>query len=55
MLDSLISIDWKSLRHAYCSADDVPELIRALLSEVRSEREAAIHELFGNIYHQGTI
>jgi len=32
MLDRLNSIDWKSLGHAYGSADDVPELIRALLS-----------------------
>ena len=55
MLEGLDRVDWKALRHAYGSADDVPELIRALLSEDPAERKAAIHELFGNIYHQGTV
>ena len=55
MLEGLDRIDWKTLRHAYGPAGDVPDLIRALLSEVPAERRAAIHELFGNIYHQGTV
>lgn len=55
MLEGLDRIDWKTLRHAYGPAVDVPDLIRALLSEVPAERHAAIHELFGNIHHQGTV
>ena len=55
MLEGLDRVDWKTLRHAYGAAADVPELIRALLSEDPAERKAAIHELFGNIYHQGTV
>lgn len=55
MLEGLDRVDWKTLRHAYGSAADVPGLIRALLSEDPVERNAALHELFGNIYHQGTV
>ena len=31
-LEKLDSIDWASLKHAYGSAADVPDLIRALAS-----------------------
>lgn len=55
MLDGLDQIDWKQLTHAYGPADDVPALIRTLLSQDKSERDRAIYELFGNIYHQGTV
>jgi HEAT repeat protein len=55
MLDGLDQIDWKQLTHAYGPADDVPALIRALLSQDKRQRDHAIYELFGNIYHQGTV
>jgi HEAT repeat protein len=50
----LDSIDWASLRHAYGSAEDVPGLIRDLRSSDAEVRRAAMYELYGNIYHQGT-
>jgi hypothetical protein len=55
MLEGLDKIDWSQLHHAYGEASDVPELIRKLLSLDKDEREKAVHELFGNIWHQGTI
>jgi hypothetical protein len=55
MLDKLNEVDWSSLRHAYGPATDVPGLLRALLSASADERKHAIGQLFGNIWHQGTI
>lgn len=54
MSDMLDDIDWSSLTHAYGSAEDVPELIRALGSPEEQARADARYELYGNIYHQGT-
>ena len=55
MLDGLHAINWGVLRHAYGDASDVPELLQALLSADPVVRGEAIHELFGNIWHQGTV
>jgi len=55
MLDGLDTVDWSSLRHAYGEATDVPALLRALLSVDSKAREEAVYELFGNIWHQGTV
>src|SRR5262245_59533068 len=55
MLDGLEAVDWASLRHAYGEATDVPGLLRALLSSDPKVREETIYELFGNIWHQGTV
>ena len=55
MLESLDEIDWASLTHAYGPAADVPGLLRSLLSPDKKVREEAIYELFGNIWHQGTV
>ncbi|MEV0809795.1 hypothetical protein [Micromonospora sp. NPDC050200] len=50
----LNSIDWASLTHAYGSAEDVPGLIRDLRSADGEVRSAAMYELYGNIFHQGS-
>ncbi|MEV0157230.1 hypothetical protein AB0H57_26365 [Micromonospora sp. NPDC050686] len=50
----LDSVDWASLTHAYGSAEDVPGLIRDLRVSDDEVRRAAMYELYGNIYHQGT-
>lgn len=50
----LDSVDWASLTHAYGSAEDVPGLIRDLRSSDDEIRGAAMYEMYGNIYHQGT-
>lgn len=54
MLESLDSVDWSRLKHAYGSAADVPATIRALASRIASVRSKAMYELYGNIFHQGT-
>src|SRR5262245_9963590 len=53
MLDGLDSVQWGRLTHAYGTAEDVPELIRGLRSADADVRRNALHELYGNIYHQG--
>lgn len=55
MLEGLDKIDWENLAHAYGSAEDVPALIRRLASADSSERQVALTELYGNIWHQGTV
>lgn len=55
MLDGLENVDWGSLTHAYGEATDVPPLLRSLLSSDAKERERAVDDLFGNIWHQGTV
>ena len=55
MLDGLDQIPWSQLSHAYGPATDVPELIRRLAAGSIEEREAALSELYGTIWHQGTV
>jgi HEAT repeats len=55
MLEGLDQIDWASLTHAYGPASDVPDQIRGLASADEKTREASLYELFGNIWHQGTV
>lgn len=55
LLDGLDDIAWNSLVHAYGAAGDVPELLRALLADDDEKRRNAQEELFGNIWHQGTV
>jgi HEAT repeat protein len=54
MLEKLDSIAWSQLTHAYGPATDVPAQIRNLTSADKGERENALWELCGNIFHQGT-
>lgn len=49
------AVDWAGLTHAYGSAEDVPVLIRSLVSPDADERSEALDELFGSICHQGTV
>ncbi|MBL7252767.1 hypothetical protein [Paractinoplanes lichenicola] len=46
-------IDWAELRHAYGSAEDVPEHLAALRSQDEDERREAFGELYASITHQG--
>src|SRR5436190_7158853 len=55
MLEGLNKVDWSSLQHAYGTAEDVPTLIRALISPSPDERRAAITKLYSNLWHQGTV
>src|SRR5581483_10234818 len=56
-MNDLDKIPWKNLTHAYGSAQDVPDLLRALRSappDLKDE-ESPLGQLFGNICHQGTV
>lgn len=54
MLERLDDVPWDTLEHAYGSAEDVPGLLRQLLSSDPKVRAKAQHALYGNIFHQGT-
>jgi len=54
MLAGLDEVEWATLSHAFGPAVDVPALLRSIDSG-GSDADAAIYELFGNIWHQGTI
>lgn len=55
MLEKLDYIDWSELHHAYGTAEDVPDQLRALINERPGLNQGALWELFGNIWHQGTV
>lgn len=44
-----------TLQHAYGYATDVPGLLNDIQSDSKEVRDKAYYELFGNIYHQGTV
>ena len=52
-LAGIEAIEWDKLSHAYGAADDIPQLLKDLLSPGEPCQEAHL-ALFGNIYHQGT-
>jgi hypothetical protein len=51
VLDGLDTIAWDRLTHAYGAAIDVPEFLRRLAVG----NGEALGELFGTIWHQGTV
>jgi len=53
LLRGIEDIDWSQWTHAYGPATDVPDLLLDL--ESTDSQEAAKHELWGNIWHQGTV
>lgn len=55
LLAGIDQIDWHSVHHAYGPADDVSNLLRLLLSDDEQARDDAWEELYGNVWHQGTI
>lgn len=54
MLEHLDDVPWADLEHAYGTAEDVPDLLRGLLSPDPKTRKQVIHSLYGNVFHQGT-
>ncbi|GID60441.1 hypothetical protein [Actinoplanes couchii] len=54
MLEKLSEVPWARLGHAYGSAADVPDQIRALRSPDMAVRDAARRSLNHNIVHSGT-
>jgi hypothetical protein len=55
MLETLDSIPWNELGHAYGEATDVPDLIRALASPEPEVVKNAIGRLWYTVIHQGTV
>lgn len=55
MFTGIDEVDWTSLRHAHGDAGDVPGWLRALASEERGEREAALDALYGAVLHEGGV
>jgi hypothetical protein len=55
VLEGLGEIPWADLSHAYGPAGDVPGLLRGIASGHPEAIASAIHELYGNIWHQGTV
>lgn len=54
-LSRLQAIPWQDLKHACGPATDVPGLIKALAQPDQKLRDAAWQELYGSLWHQGTI
>lgn len=55
MLETLNTVPWSKLRHAYGRASDVPDLIRALASPKQKVYQGAIRRLGASVIHQGTV
>lgn len=55
VLAGLDDVAWDALEHAYGPATDVPEVLRALVSGDDELADEAMYELFGNIWHQGSV
>jgi hypothetical protein len=55
MLPDIDKIPWHSLEHAYGKADDIPDLLRALVSEDETLRKHAQHMLYIGPFHQDTV
>lgn len=54
-LAGLDNVPWESLRHAYGQADDIPNLLRDIANGDAEVAAGAVDELYGSIWHQGTI
>ncbi|MER5908485.1 hypothetical protein ABT150_52350 [Streptomyces mirabilis] len=54
-LDDLDSYPWSSFSHAYGSAEDLPDLLRALADSDAGAAGEALSELYGSVLHQGTV
>jgi len=52
MLERLYEIPWDQLSHAYGSAGDVPDMIRALASDDANTRANGLDGLYATICHQ---
>lgn len=46
---------WADLTHAYGSAADVPDCLRALAGDDDEKAAEALSELYGSILHQGSV
>lgn len=54
-LDGLDAHPWAHAAHAYGSAEDLPDVLRALTGDDQEAADEAISELYGSVIHQGTV
>jgi hypothetical protein len=54
-LCGLDAVDWQALSHAFGSAENVPQLLRKLISTDPDTRCEAFDELTNTVWHQGTV
>jgi HEAT repeat protein len=55
MFKGLDDVDWRSMRHAYESAWNMPAAIRGMVSRRKDERAWAWDYLWGAVHHQGDL
>ncbi|MEE6257655.1 HEAT repeat domain-containing protein [Plantactinospora sonchi] len=55
LLDELDRVPWAELRHAYGTADDVPELLRRVAGPDEEDAVQALYELRASVLHQGNV
>src|SRR5689334_2516207 len=55
MLETLESVSWSELEHAYGEASEVPDLLRDLVSPEQKVYQGAIDRLWYTVIHQGTV
>lgn len=55
LLADLDAQPWAAYQHAYGSAADVPDCLRALTDEDEERAGEALGELYGSILHQGSV
>jgi HEAT repeat protein len=48
-------VDWAGLSHAYGPATDTPDLLRQSASDDRELVESSLSDLYGSVFHQGTV
>ncbi|WP_017626893.1 HEAT repeat domain-containing protein [Nocardiopsis chromatogenes] len=54
-LPGLDDVAWASMGHAYGSAEDVPDMLRRMVSDDPGERGKAFSEFYGAVHHQGDV
>lgn len=54
-LDGLDAHPWAATTHAYGSAEDIPDVLRALVGDDEEAADEAVSELYGSVLHQGTV
>ncbi|MEZ4458324.1 MAG: hypothetical protein R3E66_01085 [bacterium] len=55
VLEGIEALDWAQWHHAYGPATDVPSCLRALTDADLDAADEAKWQLYGNLWHQGTI